>query len=445
MPEPEPEELPREKTRYDIKAPLEDLPGEETKIINIESLRRQTGAAEEMELTEADLEEIQEIPELSAEDIGLELIEEPTTAEMRSVESKEGESRLVVGAATEASPDHPDRNEDAFFQSPARGVQAVFDGMGGMPAGDRASHEASIQLTRKGLENADPLVKKVFESGRDEVLETAEAEAAMGAIIKQMDSAIAKIGKESPVIHEKAIEHFRNRFNVKFDETNEEHRDKLEEIKGGIGCTASISKLYKGPDGKHKLTIGQIGDSSTYRLRGGQLEKLSKDDSLAQTLADIKATDINGEVIPNDASAEDRVVEKSKLIQIIQEHPQLRPYETRLIQRPGTQIRLGDVRNVITQAVGVSAGLKKIYGVEFQPSVSTHDVEDGDTVLTFGDGVTDNLNEDEILGILLLHDDIQKGVQEVQKQATLRSIKGEHPRAKKDDVTAVGTKFSLNK
>lgn len=428
MPQPDPEELPREKTR----------------MVNVEELRRKTKQEkpeeEEMELTEADLEEIEEIPEVSAEEIGLELIEEPSTAEMRSVESKEGESRLIVGAATEASPDHPDRNEDAFFQSPRRGVQAVFDGMGGVPAGDFASHEAAKQLTREGLENADPVVKKVFEAERDEELEQDEVEKAMDAVIRQMNSAVGNIGTENPEVHGKAVEYFQKELGA-YDENNPAHKKMLETVKKSIGCTASVSKMWRGPDGKHKLTIGQIGDSRVYRLRGGKLEKLSKEDSIFQVLADGNYTDINGEPIPKDDSAEDSVMKKSELVDLIDKEPMLRPYLKKVIKTPGSEVRLGDIRNVITQAVGVADVMKKEYGMEFSPNVSTHDLEDGDKILTISDGVGDNLTEDEIAGIMLLHDDPLKASQELQKESSLRAIKGEHSRAKKDDTTALISSF----
>ncbi len=53
------------------------------------------------------------------------------------------------GVASEAHAEHPERNEDASFADAERGVFAVFDGIGGQAAGDKASQLAREILTQR--------------------------------------------------------------------------------------------------------------------------------------------------------------------------------------------------------------------------------------------------------------------------------------------------------
>ena len=159
---------------------------------------------EEVELNERDLMNVEdgEEMELSSED----LIEVPPTngtirhAEFRTIESREGESSLSIGAATEASLEHPDRNEDAYFTSPKRGLQFVADGMGGVPAGDFASAKAAEQLTRENLENLDAKSAHVLSADRTEALAQDDVERALDAVLRRMNSEVEKLGEENQAV-----------------------------------------------------------------------------------------------------------------------------------------------------------------------------------------------------------------------------------------------------
>lgn len=78
----------------------------------------------------------------------------PAINKIKPAERREGGPVFTLGASTEASIEHQQRNEDAYVQSPRRGIVGVFDGMGGVPAGERAADRAARQLGRDGLEEA---------------------------------------------------------------------------------------------------------------------------------------------------------------------------------------------------------------------------------------------------------------------------------------------------
>lgn len=421
---------------------LKELPREKTKIVRLEDIRKPK-QDETMELTEADLEEIPEGEiELTEED----LEEIPTgvrKAELRSVESKEGEWRFRIGAASEASPAHPDRNEDAYYYSAKRGIQFVADGMGGVPAGDYASAAAAEQLTRAQLESMAPVTKKVFEAGMETPLTKEEVEAATENILQRMNDAVERLGQGNEIVQEKARASFKEQLGQDFDPSKEGHKKMMDALLKQIGCTASLSKVWRDAEKKDHMTIGQVGDSRVYRLRKGQMERLTREDSHVQVLIDEGIKDKNGEPILDDTDVT-REINKKDIIDLADKRKELAPLVMKLIRNPNQYVSLDSFRNMITQGVGLQKIMKEQFGTEFKPQVKTVDLEDGDMILTISDGVGDNLTDAEIQGILMLNEhDPMKAAEELQKTATERAIKGkeENARAKMDDVTALVTAY----
>lgn len=417
----DPDELPREITRVKKVPGLEKLRGEDV-----------------TELSESDLEEIPQEIELAESDLEEIAPTKGTTrrAEYRVVESKEDSNDLKYGLAKEASPEHPDRNEDEAFYNEKAGVQFVADGMGGVPAGDIASQKAAEQLMPEGLRKADADTRRVLESGRDTVLDQASVEKAVDAIIKQMNAEITKFNEESPVVLEKAQAYFKKELNIEYDPENPDHKSLMGKLLKSIGCTVSMSKIWRGAEGKDHLTIGNIGDSRTYILRKGKLEQISRDDSHVQVL-------IEEGLIPNDEDVM-REVDRNTIIALADKRHELRSLVPKLTQISSQRVTLDRIRNNVTQAVGGGAMMKEQTGLEFTPFVKTVDLEDGDLVLTASDGVIDNLTDTEIQNILSKSKDSPlEAAQKLQEAATERSIKGKaaNPRAKKDDVTALVTLY----
>lgn len=170
-------------------------------------------------------EKLAELPEFAPEDV-----------EMRELFDAK------FSASTETSPEHPDRNEDAFFIDAENGVAGVFDGMGGHKAGNIASEMAAGAVLEQLINVPKDMPARDWE--------------------KYMKSALAKASRE--IVD--AIK-------------------KNPEATEGMGTTATVVKFLKTPAGK-KAVIGNAGDSRAYLFRNGKLSRITKDDSVVQELID---------------------------------------------------------------------------------------------------------------------------------------------------------------
>jgi len=187
-------------------------------------------------------------------------------------------------------------NEDSILLRSDRGYWAVADGMGGHDAGDVASAKVTEAL------RALPVVYDL-----DELVQAAIA-------------AIARVNNELIALAASA------------------------EGQSTIGSTLVGLAI-----GKDEYRCFWAGDSRAYRIRAGQIEQLSRDHSLVQSLVDA------GMLGPDEA----------------EHHPNA---------------------NVITRAVGVAQDL--------QVDVSSGDASPGDIFLVASDGLTRLVNDDEMLEIL---------------------------------------------
>jgi len=129
----------------------------------------------------------------------------------------------------------------------------------------------------------------------------------------------------------------------------------------GMGCTAELLAFYD-----EGFIIGHMGDSRTYRSRRGQLEQLTEDHTLVQQQVD------EGLI-----SSEN-----------VRHHP---------------------LRNVILRAVG----LKK----ELVLDVLRGKTASGDLFLLCSDGLTDMVEDDQILEILLSDIDIHRKTEKLIEMA----------------------------
>ncbi len=120
---------------------------------------------------------------------------------------------------------HRELNEDRFHYDPVRGLFLVIDGVGGQAAGEKAA-ETALTTVRTRLER-----------------ET-------GAVEDRVREAIALANNE---IHRLASIH--------------------PEWKG-MACVLTVAVLTNG-----SVVIGHVGDTRLYKLRGGRMEKLTRDHS----------------------------------------------------------------------------------------------------------------------------------------------------------------------
>lgn len=140
---------------------------------------------------------------------------------------------LTIGAESLSSIGHSERNEDSFFIDQKLATAGVFDGMGGIRAGQRASQEA-MKIVRDRLK---------LISAADPPNSPGEAEEQ----IKQALEAANEAVREIP----------------------------------GSGTTASVAQIWTGPAGEKKLVIGHLGDSRVWLLRkDGTLLQLTEDHGL---------------------------------------------------------------------------------------------------------------------------------------------------------------------
>ena len=184
------------------------------------------------------------------------------------------------------------RNEDASVCDPP--LFAIADGMGGAQAGEVASRLAATAIAERER--------------------SVRGEGAVAALVQAANARVYRRALEDPAA-------------------------------AGMGTTVTVG-LFDGESGT--ITIGHVGDSRAYRIRGGRLEQLTADHSL---VAELVRT---GRLTPEQAA----------------EHPH---------------------RSVITRAVGTEPNVDvDTFTIEAAP---------GDLYLLCSDGLTDMVDDAEILAI----------------------------------------------
>ena len=139
------------------------------------------------------------------------------------------------------------KNEDSVGYDSEMGIVVLADGMGGHRGGEIASNLA-IDTIISELQQS--LAVKVEPDPEDD---------------------INAFSQESICVQDAILT--ANDLVYNASQANSEHR--------GMGTTIVVLLLYN-----NTLTLAHIGDSRCYRVRGGQMEQLSKDHSLLQELVD---------------------------------------------------------------------------------------------------------------------------------------------------------------
>ena len=197
-------------------------------------------------------------------------------------------------------------NEDNYFEGhPRVPILAVADGMGGARAGEVASKMAVEVFAEMGTDGEGP----------EQLLE---------AIAKEANRRIYELAQK-------------------------------DESRAGMGCTLTAAFVGDG-----EITIGHVGDSRAYRLRGEQLEQLTSDHSLVEEL-----------VRQGKLTAEEAEV-----------HPQ---------------------RSIITRALGPEP--------EVEVDAFTHSAKPDDVYLLCSDGLTGMVQDGRIAEILLARSSLEQAAQ----------------------------------
>ena len=196
-------------------------------------------------------------------------------------------------------------NEDAVFGDAARGLLILADGMGGYNAGEVASGMATTLLST----NLQPLI----DACRPHDIDPAS-------------------GKRVSHVHIAEQVAFANDSIFKSAQSQPQY--------AGMGTTLVVAWFYE-----NQMTVGHIGDSRLYRLRGDQFSQVTRDHSLLQEQLD------SGMISPEEA-------------------------------------RYSQNKNLVTRALGVDP--------EVEVEIHDYDVLPGDIYLLCSDGLNDMIEDDEI-------------------------------------------------
>ncbi len=264
---------------------------------------------------------------------------------------------------TIASEEHPDINEDAVFVKKDEKIFGILDGVGGYAAGNIASREAAKYII-EGLQKLP------------EGLTPQETQNELKRILLEANIKLLNLAEKNPELAK-------------------------------MGSTASVVKIYEGPQNEKKAIIGNVGDSRVYILRDGQLKQITLDDSVVR------------EKIEDEEQAK---VVQEKLNNAIDPEI-LSDLEKILFAR----------RNQITQALGRT---------DIEPRMHIIDVQENDKLIVTSDGIHDNLTDKEILNILNNAKNNQEAVENLTNAAINRSHES-HPRAKSDDMSAIVFEYRM--
>ena len=197
-------------------------------------------------------------------------------------------------------------NEDSVALDPEANVAVLADGMGGYNAGEVASGMATSLV-------CSSLVQWLSARAAPSATTARELAQAMGRCVEQANRAIFDASNTNPQY-------------------------------SGMGTTLAMVAMASG-----HLVVGHVGDSRVYRLRGGQLQRLTRDHSLLQEQLDA------GLITPAQAARSTN-------------------------------------RNLVTRALGVEA--------EVTLEARDHSLMQEDLLLLCSDGLTDMVDDEGICDLL---------------------------------------------
>lgn len=168
-----------------------------------------------------------------------------------------------------------------------------------------------------------------------------------------------------------------------------------------MATTASIGIVWNGAKGEKKAIIGNVGDSRVYLFRNEKLEQVTLDDN---------------RVSSSFPSKQARQLQ-AKLNNVVDPERELTRNERDFFNS----------RNQIAQALGSG---------HIVPRITTIDLLPLDKLLVCSDGISDNLTDKEMEGLLNSNPDTSIAIRNLIEASKTRSRTGQ-PRSKPDDMTAL--------
>ncbi len=292
----------------------------------------------------------------------------------------EADSGFVSAIETQASPEHPDVNQDTFLKDDAHLVYGVFDGVGGYQGGDRASLIAR-DMIKNECEKMRPGMSLAQTRGflRDALLRANEE-----------------------ILNERWVSAERGEDNY-------------------MATTATVCVVWKGENGERKLVVGNVGDSRVSLYHDGVLEHVTIDDNM---LRDTLIRENGGNV----ERAEKRLREFQKILSNIENVKEIQT----LSGVSANDRNLLEVvflsRNEVSQILGRSGVEPRVWDVDFPENAN---------VVLESDGLGDNLTDSKKESILQKTEGVEQRAQALKKAAWEMSADTTHGRSKPDDITVM--------
>lgn len=249
---------------------------------------------------------------------------EQSIVSVSSKEHKELGLGLKMAGKSEPSLKHPEVNEDSIAHSAEKGIAMLFDGVGGMSAGDKASRTARnfLATSLTTIKDTDPaIVKRKIESA--------------------MISCSTKVTREVPA-----------------------------------GATTAVVAKFIDSGGTKRVIIGSVGDSRAYIFRDNKLQQITEDDNVLGEVSLVEKRAI-GKLLDQVASPQDlaRLSDQERglfnrrnlITQALgggEEIPQ--PHSYHIVLKPGDVILLTSdgvhdnlTSNEIARSVAINSGFGK--------------------------------------------------------------------------------------
>ncbi len=308
--------------------------------------------------------------------------------------------RLLAAGKTDVGLQR-EQNEDSFYQkvmgdSASSGIFIVSDGMGGYHAGEIASQIAvetirdeltplldpsapqpTVKLTKGRGRKRSKSGKKDSTTSEAATIETgSETTTETGADNDGAASGRAEAAETQQLFETVALEHYSGKLNDAIKSGNitiVDYGDSHREARG-LGATVTAALIVDG-----QAFIANVGDSRTYLVRDGKIERVTRDHSLVERLVEME------QIAPEE----------------VYDHPS---------------------RNLIYRSLGAGHS-------DVDVDIFIERLQPGDVLLLCCDGLWEMIRDPDILRIITENEDVE--------QACDRLISTANENGGEDNITAV--------